>query len=249
MKTGKLVQTRKNHDVFTFMNEKYDYAGTFNLIKKLPYHHAGKDCNWNVIKVHDITTDKDAIALVFEESASDLDWWEDFNFIPVKTNGLTFHKGFFEEFESAKTFIDFHLYSEIKALAMEQKRKVKDIKVFVLGWSLGASIAPIAVWHIFSLLGIKSTGIIYEGANPCYNEKTRKEVQECFAADSISFVYGNDIVPRCPPVISKLIEDYIYYLDDKKNTSGIKKLVSLVRDTKYYHNNVDEGILKYMPKE
>ena len=59
MKTGKLVKNRHNRDVFIYDNKTYKYDDIYNLIKTLHYTKSGKDCDWTIIRVHDILSDKD----------------------------------------------------------------------------------------------------------------------------------------------------------------------------------------------
>ncbi|MBR4396638.1 MAG: hypothetical protein IKS93_02160 [Methanobrevibacter sp.] len=54
-----------------------------------------------------------------------------------------------------------------------------------------------------------------------------------------------------PPIFGKKLKDIIYYLNDHKCKFPfyiIKKIISYIKDTAYYHANADVGILKYMPQ-
>lgn len=115
-------------------------------------------------------------------------------------------------------------------------------KIFVTGWSAGAAIGLIASEDINFHFGIKPTFIGYAGARPCANKHTRDFVQNVLADDSISFVFGMDIVVRVPPVYSTM-DDIIYYLEVKENI--FQKFISLFR-TEYWHTNVDLGIKEYL---
>ena len=168
----------------------------------------------------------------------------------VFTLGLFY--GFYREYQSARDEIRQYLSPLLQDLAKEQNCLIQDLKMYVFGWSLGGSITPIAVEDIFETYKIKPVVIPYEGANPCESFHTRKYVQSCFHEESICFVYSNDIVPRCAPFFGRKIKDYIYYLDDHKCKFPfyfIKKIISFIKDTEYYHTSVDEGIRKYMPTE
>ena len=47
-------------------------------------------------------------------------------------------------------------------------------------------------------------------------------------------------------------KDIIYYLDDHKCKFPfycVKKIISFIKDTEYYHTHTDDGIKKYMPTE
>ena len=257
MKTGKLVKNSTNKSIFIYNDKIYKYDDIYNLIKDLNYHKSGKDCDWTIIRIHDIDDNKDCYALVFQETTTKEDWFHDFQFFPKWTkaykgwnNKLVFHKGFFEEYQSARDTIKKFLSPLLQDLAIEQDCKINELKMYVFGWSLGASITPIAVEDINFTYGIKSTMLCYEGANPCYNRHTRKVIMNCLNKDSISFVYSNDIVPRMPPFFAKKLKDYIYYLNDHKCKFPfyfIKKIISFIKDTVYYHCNVDRGIKLLMP--
>ena len=257
MKTGKLVENRHNRNVFSYNNNIYKYDDIYNLIKNLTYHTSGKHCDWTIIRVHDLLSNKDCYGLFFQETTSKEDIWHDAEFLPrpVKAykgwkNRLVYHYGFYEEYHSAQDEIHSYLKPLLEDLAIEQSCEIKDLKLYVSGWSLGGSIAPIASEDCFERYGIKPILIAYEGANPCESLHTRNYIMNCInTEESIAFVYSNDIVPRCAPIFGKKLKDIIYYLDDHKCKFPfylIKKIISFIKDTVYYHTTVDEGIQKYM---
>lgn len=259
MKTGKLVKDRKNHKVFIYENNPYKYDGIYNLIKHMDYHKTGEDCDWNIIRVHDVREDKDCYFLSFQQTTTQEDWKHNYNFFPypVKAykgwkNHLIYHKGFYKEYQSARDEIHSYLKPLLEDLAKEQKCEVSELKMYVGGFSLGGSIAPIACEDIYERYGIKCVLLAYEGANPCESLHTRKYVQSCLDEESIAFVYSNDFVPRCAPIFGIKLKDYIYYLNDHKCKFPfyvIKKIISYIKDTWYYHTRTDEGIQKFMPEE
>ena len=257
MKTGKLVKNRHNRDIFIYEDKRYKYDDVYNLIKNMDYHKSGKDCDWNIIRVHDIISDKDCYALFFQETTTNEDIWHDAEFLPrpVKAykgwkNRLVYHYGFYEEYHSAQDEIHSYLKPLLEDLAKEQNCEIKDLKLYITGFSLGGSIAPIASEDCFERYGIKPILIAYEGANPCESLHTRNYLMKCInTEESIAFVYSNDFVPRCAPIFGKKLKDIIYYLDDKKCKFPfylIKKIISFIKDTPYYHCHTDEGIQKYM---
>lgn len=260
MKIGKLVKDRKNHSIFSYNNKIYTYDKIFQLIKDMDYHKSGEDCDWNIIRVHDIKDDKDCYCVMFQESDSDEDWSHNFNFLPCPTRAykgwkhhLIYHKGFFKEYQSARDEIHSYLKPLLEDLAKEQNCELKDLKLYVSGWSLGGSIAPIASEDCYERYGIKPILIAYEGANPCESLHTRNYLMKCInTEESIAFVYSNDIVCRCAPIFGKKLKDIIYYLDDHKCKFPfylIKKIISFIKDAQYYHSNADKGILEFMPFE
>ena len=77
MKTGKLVENRHNRNVFSYNNNIYKYDDIYNLIKNLTYHTSGKHCDWTIIRVHDLLSNKDCYGLFFQETTSKEDIWHD----------------------------------------------------------------------------------------------------------------------------------------------------------------------------
>ena len=260
MKTGKFVKDKKNQNIFIYNDVVYNYADIYNLIKDLDYHKSGEDCDWNIIRVHDIKDDKDCYCVVFQETTTKEDWKHNFDFFPrpIKAykgwkNRLVYHDGFYKEYKSARDEIKAYLSPLLQDLATEQSCYINELKLYVIGWSLGGSIAPIALEDFYEIYTIKPTLIIYEGANPCESLHTRNYLMKCMNTDeSIAFVYSNDFVPRCAPFFGKKLKNIIYYLNDHKCKFPfyfIKKIISFITDTEYYHCNVDKGIIKYMPTE
>ena len=257
MKMGNLVKDRKNRQIFIYEDKSYKYDEIYNLVKYLTYRKTGKDCDWQIIKIHDLKDDKDCYALCFQQTMTNEDIWHDAEFLPrpVKAykgwkNKLVYHYGFYEEYHSAQDEIHNTLKPLLEDLAKEQNCEVKDLKLYIMGWSLGGSIAPIAVEDCFERYEIKPVMIAFEGANPCESKHTRDYIMTTLnLEESISFVYSNDFVPRCAPFFGKQLKDIIYYLDDHKCKFPfyfIKKIISFIKDTPYYHSNTDEGIQKYM---
>jgi hypothetical protein len=258
MNMGKLVKDRKNKNIFNYNGKDYNYADIYNLIKDLNYHKSGEDCDWNIIRVHDIEDNKDCYCVVFQESTTTKDWIHNFDFLPRPTKAykgwkhkLIYHDGFYREYQSARDEIKSFLSPLLQDLAIEQSCHIDELKLYVIGWSLGASIAPIALEDFHETYAIKSTLIAYEGANPCESLHTRKYLMSCInLKESISFVYSNDVVCRCAPIFGKRLKDITYYLNDHKCKFPfyfIKKIISFIKDTEYYHCNVDKGIFKHMP--
>lgn len=242
MKTGKKVKDFKNKVIFTFEGKDYDYAGIYNLIKDLDYKKVGKDMDY-LVKEVSVNGEK-AICLFLQESASDEDWKSNLTFWPKSTkaykgwkNKLKFHKGFFEEYQSGRD----NILAEIKELLSDDVKKI-----FVTGWSNGASTAPIACEDIYFHFGIKPIFIGYEGAQPCANRHTRNVIQNILADGSISFVYGMDIVPRMPPFYPKFKQIIYYFKVKEKFPSLIRKFISIFTKTAYYHCNVDKAINEFM---
>ena len=133
MKTGKLVKDFHNHDIFIYNNESYSYDKIYNLVKYMEYHKTGKDCDWQIIRFHDIKDDKDCYALCFQQTTTKEDIWHDAEFLPrpVKAykgwkNRLIYHYGFYEEYHSAQDEIHSYLKPLLEDLAKEQNCEVKD---------------------------------------------------------------------------------------------------------------------------
>ena len=259
MKTGVLVKDRLNREVFVYDKTTYWYDNLYNLIKTMNYHKTGKDCDWAIIKVYDIQDEKECYCLMFQESTTGEDWKHDFDFFPKPVKAykgwkhrLVYHKGFYDEWQSARDVILAELFGLLEKLAEKQKCKVSELKLYITGWSLGASIAPIAAEDCYEHFGIEPVLICYEGANPCESLHTRNYIMDHIdTLESIAFVYSNDFVPRCAPIFGKKLKDIIYYLNDHKCKFPfyfIKKIISYIIDTGYYHCNADVGILKYMPQ-
>ena len=258
MKTGKLVENFKNRKIFEWNGKEYSYDEIYNLIKDLDYVKSGEDCDWRIIRVRDIKDGRDCYCLAFQDSRSTTDWIHNFMFLPRSTkaykgwrNRLKFVKGFFKEYQSARDEIHSNLSLLLQDMAIEQDCAISALKVYVIGFSLGASIAPIACEDLNFTYGVNPVLIGYEGAECCSNNHTRNVVADCLNQDeSISFVFAQDIVPRCPFCFGRKLKDFIYFLDDgtvKFPFKFIKWLVSTITKTPWYHANVDEGILRYMP--
>jgi len=257
MKSGKLVKDKTNQEIFFYQNKKYKYDDIYRLVREMEYYKTGKDCDWNIIRIHDIKDNKNCYALCFQESKSPTDWLYDFDFFPrpIKAykgwkNHLIYHSGFYIEYQSARDVIHNHLKPLLEDLAIEQNCKIKDLKLYIMGFSLGGSIAPIVCEDCFERYGIKPVLIAFEGANPCESLHTRNYLMKCInTEESIAFVYSNDFVPRCAPIFGKKLKDIIYYLDDHKCKFPfyfIKKIISFIKDTPHYHTTVNEGIQLYM---
>lgn len=256
MKTGKLVSDLTNHDVLSYNGQNYSYDKIYNLIKDLEYHKTGEDCDWNIIRIHDLKRDRDGYCVVFQESDSNEDWLHNLNFLPIMAckgwrNHLIYHRGFYNEYQSARDEIKKYLSPLLADLANEQNCGVEDLILYVTGWSLGGAISVIASEDFHETYGLTPILISYEGANPCESFHTRNYIQSVISDESVAFVYSNDFVCRCPPLIGRILKDSVYYLDDKKCKFPfylIKKVVSFFKDTRYYHTHADEGILNYMPQ-
>lgn len=202
---------KKNRLVFNYNNKNYTYDEIYNLVRTLDYHKSGEDCDWNIIKVHDAKDDKDCYCLIFEESTTNEDWKHNFDFLPrpIKAykgwkHRLVYRDGFYREYQSARDEIHSHLKLLLEDLAKEQSCNINELKLYVIGFSLGGSIAPIACEDIYERYGIKCVLLAYEGANPCESLHTRKYIQSCLDEESIAFVYSNDFVPRCAPFFGEL---------------------------------------------
>jgi hypothetical protein len=258
MKTGRLVKDRKNKAIFVYEDECYSYDTLYTLVRTMEYHKSGEDCDWNIIRVHDIKDDKDCYCVVFQESTTSEDWIHNFDFLPrpVKAykgwkHRLVYHDGFYREYQSARDEIKSYLSPLLQDLATEQKCEIKELKLYVIGFSLGGSIAPIAMEDFYETYNMKPILIAFEGANPCESIHTRNYLMKCLnTEESIAFVYSNDFVPRCVPIFGKKLKKIIYYLNDHKCKFPfyfIKKIISFIKDTAHYHLTVDEGIRNYMP--
>lgn len=242
MKTGKKVKNFKNHVIFNYEGKDYTYDTLFRLIRDLKYKKIGFDLDYNVLAVKE--NGQDAVCLFLEESTTNKDWVSNLWFFPKSAkaykgweNKLKFHAGFYNEYKSGRD----QIIAELKEFV---DKGIK--RVFVTGWSNGASTAPIACEDIFYQFGIKPTFIGYEGAIPCANRWTRNFVQSCLADDSISFVYGMDVVPRVPPFYPKFKEIIYYFKVKEKFPILIRKLIAMCTKTAYYHTSVDEAIRENM---
>ena len=242
MKTGNKVKNVKNHVIFTYENRDYRYDDIYNLIKDLDYKKVGDDFDYIVKEV--FVNGQRAACLFLQESDSSEDWVHNFMFWSTYAkaykgweNKLKFMKGFFVEYNSGRDEV-------IKDLKEFVDSGVT--KIFVTGWSNGASTAPIACEDIYYQFKIKPTFIGYEGAHPCYNKHTRDYVYSCMADDSISFVNKMDAVCRCPPFAWR-IKPIIYYFKKKeKFPIFIRKLIDCIKNTAFYHCNVDTSIQNEM---
>lgn len=259
MKTGTWAKDRTNHEVFSYNGQNYTYDKMYNLIKDLDYHKSGEDCDWNIIRVHDLVRDRDCYCVVFQESDSKADWLHNFNFLPCRVKAykgwkhrLIYHKGFYDEWQSARDEIKSYLSPLLTDLANEQGCGVNELILYVIGWSLGGAISVIASEDFHEMYGMKPIMIAFEGANPCESYHTRNYIQSVLDEESTSFVYSNDFVCRCPPFFGKILKKTVYYLNDHKCKFPFylfRKLLSFIIDTYHYHTSADEGILKYMPQE
>lgn len=249
MRMGTKVKNRKNHVIFTYQKKSYRYDDIYNLIKIIKYDTA-KICDYKVIEVTD-ENDKDAICILFQQTHGKLDWLHNLAFSPLPKWGykghefnLLYHRGFYLEYKYARDKI-------LQNVSELLKGHVK--KIFVSGWSLGGSIAPICAEDIYYTFGIKPTLITFEGANPCFGFHTRNRVKNSIADDSICFVYGKDVVSRVPPFAFGFIKlyPYIYYLKEKKRLPWlfpiIRSIYYFFKDTYRTHTQVDIGIKKLMP--
>ena len=231
----------KNDEIFIYENVRYRYDGIFQLIKDLEYETTDKHCNYRVISGYDIKKDKPAIIIAFQESVDDYDWKENFTFWPEKVkaykgweNRLWFHKGFYDEYQSARDLI----VQKVSALFNPLIQEGIEPTIFVIGWSLGGSIAPICAEDMCYQFHVKPVIIAYEGANPCSTIHTRNFIYDCIDMDnSISFFNASDIVPLCPPF------PFGYRL--KKIIRHLGRhfcIIDCIKNTAYYHEHVDEAI-------
>ncbi|MCF0124461.1 MAG: hypothetical protein HUJ68_01670 [Clostridia bacterium] len=243
MKTGKIAKDRKSQNILSYDGVLYTYDSFYNFLKNHNFKKIGKDVDYDILVVS--YNGKSVPLLIFQDSRTEEDWKTNFSFIPHPTkaykgwkNKLWYHKGFYTAYQSARD----EIISELKKSIEETKSDY----VIVAGWSYGASISQIAVEDIYFHFGLKSTWIGYEGAHPCSTLHTRKVVQSCMKDDSIHFVYGGDIVPRCPPFpFGWKIKDFIYFIPSLKEPRwlccGIRTLIDYFK-TEHYHCNVDIGI-------
>ena len=162
MKTGKSVKDRKNRVVFNYNNKDYTYDDIYNLVRTLDYHKSGEDCDWNIIRVHDIKDDKDCYCVMFEESTTDEDWKHNFDFLPrpIKAykgwkHRLVYHDGFYREYQSARDEIHSHLKLLLEDLAKEQNCNIDELKLYTIGFSVseaGFSIFEYTSMNLFTVI-------------------------------------------------------------------------------------------------
>ena len=162
MKTGKSVKDRKNRLVFNYNNKNYTYDEIYNLVRTLDYHKSGEDCDWNIIRVHDIKDDKDCYCLIFEESTTNEDWKHNFDFLPhpIKAykgwkHRLVYHDGFYREYQSARDEIHSHLKLLLEDLAKEQNCNIDELKLYTIGFSVsgaGFSIFEYTLMNLFTVI-------------------------------------------------------------------------------------------------
>lgn len=58
---------KKNKLVFNYNNKNYTYDEIYNLVRTLDYHKSDEDCDWNIVRAHDIKDDKDCYCVIFED--------------------------------------------------------------------------------------------------------------------------------------------------------------------------------------
>lgn len=247
MKTAKEKIDLKNHVIFNYDNKDYTYDGIYQLIKQLQYKTVGAHLDYVVKPVFE--NGKPAICIFFQQSTTVEDWIHNFEFWAVSTKAykgwekrLKFCKGFFEEYNSGRD----NVIADVKYFVDQGVERI-----FIAGWSNGATVAQICCEDIYYQFGIKPTLISCEPAHPCANKHTRDYVRQCMRDDSIIWVYGWDVVPRCPPFpFGWKIKNLIYYIKmPDKFPILIRRLIAFIKDTNYYHCNLDEGIRKYVPNE
>jgi hypothetical protein len=162
----------------------------FNLIKKTKFEKVGDDVDFAVLAFPEEKT----VRLIFEESASNRDWQNNFNF-PIKPyknqqNTLWFARGWARAYKSANDLIMEKL--------IEAQTNNPDYKVEICGWSYGGAISLLAAEDFYFRTKTKADVITFGAPKPLFGRKTKNYVLSC-CENVQQFAHRCDVVTLCVP--------------------------------------------------
>lgn len=196
----------------------------YNIKHYSNYKTVGKDVDYAVIVDHEQKT----ITLLFEESDSRSDWFNNLSFLPwplkLENKTIWTTHGYARAYSSAqnKPMDDF----------VSAYIENPDYKTIIQGWSFGSAMAKIAALHFITKANYKNAKVL--------DELTTFGDVKCFLTPFINldkninrhreYITANDLVTWCVP----------FYHRTKKCKVGDRFRIRKAFKTEYYHTHYEE---------
>ena len=166
----------------------------FEEIKRTEYTKSGDSVDW-AVKVY---PEEKLVRLLFEESADDRDWKNNFDF-PIKPykqqeNTLWFARGWGNAYKSCNDEI---MEKLIKTYTDDLKKDGYSVEV--CGWSYGGAMAVLAAEDFNYRTGNKAGVVTFGAPKPLWGRKTWEYVRSCVAY-AVQYAHVNDVVTLCIPL-------------------------------------------------
>ena len=163
----------------------------YEEIKRTQYTKSGDDVDW-AVKVYD---DEKTVRLLFEESTTDRDWHNNFDF-PVKIykkqeSCMKVARGWGNAWKSCNNLV---MDALIRAVQVH-----KNYRVEICGWSYGGAMSVLAAEDFHYRTHIKPYVITFGAPKPLWGRKTWEYVKSC-VSDAWQYAHVNDVVPLCVPL-------------------------------------------------
>lgn len=170
----------------------YELFNYIKSIKHSEYTTSGDSVQWTV-RVFD---DEKIVRLIFEESADNRDWKNNFDF-PVKLykkqeSCIRAARGWGNAYKSCNDEIQKALYTCIELLP--------DYDIHICGWSYGGAMSVLAAEDFYYRTKRKASVYTFGAPKPLFGRKCQKYVRSC-VNEVKQYAHINDVVPLCPPLL------------------------------------------------